>query len=147
MRRVQCRACGVKVEQVPWAAGKHTLTRAYMLHLAHWARKLSWQETARSFRTSWEKVCHAVEYVVQWGLEHRQLDSVKAIGVDEIAYGRGHQYLTLVYQIESGCTRLLWVGKERTTRELRAVLHHASARSWRPRSSSSARTCGSPIWT
>ena len=48
MRRVQCRACGVKVEAVPWAAGKHTLTRAYMLHLAHWARKLSWQETAYS---------------------------------------------------------------------------------------------------
>ena len=46
MRRVQCRACGVKVEQVPWATGKHTLTRAYMLHLAHWARKLSWKETA-----------------------------------------------------------------------------------------------------
>ena len=114
MRRVQCRSCGVKVEQVPWAAGKHTLTQAYMLHLAHWARKLSWQETARSFRTSWEKVCHAVEYVVQWGLEHRELAAIKAIGVDEIAYGSGHQYLTLVYQIEAGCTRLLWVGKERT---------------------------------
>ena len=32
----------VKVkEQVPWAMGKHTLTEAYMLFLAHWARKLS----------------------------------------------------------------------------------------------------------
>jgi transposase len=48
-RQVQCTGCGVKVEQVPWAMGKHTLTRAYMLYLAHWARKLSWQETARSF--------------------------------------------------------------------------------------------------
>ena len=27
MRRVQCAACGVKVEEVPWAMGKHTLTR------------------------------------------------------------------------------------------------------------------------
>lgn len=61
MRRVECTDCGVKVEQVPWAMGKHTLTRAYMLYLAHWARKLSWQETARSFHTSWEKVCQAVE--------------------------------------------------------------------------------------
>lgn len=52
---------------------------------------------------------------MQWGLEHRQLAPVRAIGVDEIQYGRGHQYLTLVYQIESSCTRLLWVGKERTT--------------------------------
>ena len=40
MRRVQCRQCGVKVEQVPWAMGKHSLTKAYMLYLAHWARKL-----------------------------------------------------------------------------------------------------------
>jgi hypothetical protein len=30
MRRVQCRLCGVKVEQVPWAVGKHSLTKAYM---------------------------------------------------------------------------------------------------------------------
>ena len=114
MRRVQCRTCGVKVEQVPWGAGKHTSTQAYMMYLAHWARKLSWQETARSFRTSWDKVCDAVEYVVQWGLEHREIESVRAIGVDEIAYGRGHTYLSLVYQIETGATRLLWVGKERT---------------------------------
>lgn len=114
MRRVECRGCGVKVEEVPWGIGKHTLTRAYMLYLAHWAKKLSWLETARSFHTSWEKVCHAVEYVVQWGLEHRQLGPIRAIGVDEIAYGRGHNYLTLVYQIEAGCVRLLWVGKERT---------------------------------
>ena len=115
MRRVQCGTCGIKVEQVPWAMGKHTLTHAYMLYLAHWARKLSWQETARSFHTSWEKVGHAVEYVVQWGLSHRQLGVIRAIGVDEIQYGRGHAYLTLVYQIEAGCVRLLWVGKERTS--------------------------------
>lgn len=56
----------------------------------------------------------AVEYVVQWGLEHRELGTIRAIGVDEIAYGKGHQYLTLVYQIEAGCVRLLWVGQERT---------------------------------
>ncbi len=114
MRRVQCRDCGVRVEQVPWARGKHTLTEAYMLFLAHWARKLSWTETAQAFHTSWDQVCQAVEYVVQWGLEHRTLVSIRAIGVDEIQYGRGHQYLTLVYQIEAHCIRLLWVGQERT---------------------------------
>jgi transposase len=115
MRRVDCRACGVRVEAVPWGVGKHQLTKAYMLFLAHWARQLSWQETARSFRSSWDKVCQSVEYVVQWGLEHRQLGPIAAIGVDEIQYARGHKYLTLVYQIEQESTRLLWVGRERTT--------------------------------
>jgi transposase len=85
-----------------------------MLFLAHWARKLSWQETAVAFRTSWDKVCQAVEYVVAWGLEHRHLEAIQAIGVDEIQYAKGHKYLTLVYQIEQGCTRLLWIGKDRT---------------------------------
>jgi len=115
MRRVDCRRCGaVVVEEVPWGDGKRTLTRAYMLFLARWARRLSWKETAQAFRTSWDKVFDAVEHVVAWGLEHRQLGQIDAIGVDEIQYAKGHKYLTLVYQIDLGVTRLLWVGKERT---------------------------------
>jgi len=114
MRRVQCRHCGVKVESVPWAIGKHSLTKGYMLYLAHWARKLSWKETASSFGTTWDQVCHAVEYVVQWGLAHRELGTLRAIGVDEIHIGKSHKFLTLVYQIEADCVRLLWVGRDRT---------------------------------
>src|ERR1700759_3071039 len=117
MRRVNCRRCGiVAVEEVPWGDGKRTLTKAYMLFLARWARRLSWKETAEAFRTSWEKVFDAVEHVVAYGLEHRSLGEIDAIGVDEIQYARGHKYLTLVYQIDLDVTRLLWVGQERTNR-------------------------------
>lgn len=144
MRRVDCRrGGGVKVEDVPWGIGKHTLTKAYLLHLAHWARKLSWQETARSFHTSWEKVTQAVEWVVQWGLAHRTLSPIRAIGVDEIQYGRGHPYLTLVYPIQAQCVRLLWVGKERATesferfftligKELAAKVEFVCSDMWKP---------------
>ena len=55
-----------------------------------------------------------MEHVVSWELEHRKLGQMDAIGVDEIQYAKGHKYLTLVYQIDIGITRLLWVGKERT---------------------------------
>jgi transposase len=121
MRRVQCGRCGgVLVEEVPWGDGKRQSTKAHMLFLARWARRLSWQETAESFHTSWDKVRDAVEYVVQWGLEHRTLAPVRAIGVDEIQYAKGHKYLTLVYQIDQGMTRLLWVGKERTIASFQA---------------------------
>jgi transposase len=152
MRRVECRRCGVKVEEVPWGIGKHTLTKAYMLYLAQWARKLSWQETARSFHTSWEKVSQAVEWVVQWGLAHRTLGPLRALGVDEIQYGRGHQYLTLVYQIEADCIRLLWVGRERTTesfekfftligKELAARVEFVCSDMWKPYLQLIARHC------
>ena len=44
MHRVSCRSCGVKVEMVPWASGKHQLTDTYAWFLAQWARRLSWKE-------------------------------------------------------------------------------------------------------
>src|SRR3989440_4178302 len=120
MRRVNCRRCGiVAVEEVPWGDGKRTLTKAYMLFLARWARRLSWKETAEAFRTSWDKVFDAVEHVVTFGLEHRVLGQIDAVGVDEIQYAKGHKYLTLVYQIDLDLTRLLWVGRERTIESFR----------------------------
>ena len=48
MRRVRCRRRGVRVEQVPWANGKHQLGKAYRQLLAHWDRKPSWKEVAES---------------------------------------------------------------------------------------------------
>ena len=122
MRRADCRGCGVRVEAVPWGVGKHQMTKAYMLFLAHWARKLSWQETAASFRSTWDKVCHSVEYVVQWGLEHRQLGPIGAIGVDEIQYAKGHKYLTLT----------------RSSSSARACYGSAGSGRWRASSSSSS---------
>src|ERR1700685_3083689 len=115
MRRVDCRRGeAVVVEEVPWGDGKRTLTKAYMLFLARWARRLSWKETAEAFHTSWDKVFDAVEHVVTFGLEHRVLGQIDAIGVDEIQCAKGHKYLTLVYQIDLDVTRLLWIGRERT---------------------------------
>jgi transposase len=42
--------------------------------------------------------------------------------VDEIQYAKGHKYLTLVYQIDFGMTRLLWIGKERTIEPFQGFL-------------------------
>jgi transposase len=122
LRRVDCPMCGVVVERVPWSDGKSRLTTAYQWFLAGWARRLSWHETARVFHTTWEHVRNSVRHAVRWGLVHRDLSGVKAIGVDEIQWRRGHHYLTLVYQIDAGCRRLLWVGRERTEQTLRRGL-------------------------
>jgi transposase len=118
MRRVDCPRCGVTVEMVPWAEGKGHLTHAYAVFLARWARRLSWQDVASIFKTSWENVCRSVAWVVEYGLRHRSLDGITAIGVDEIQFQKGHRYLTVVYQIDQGCRRLLWVGRDRTAKTL-----------------------------
>jgi len=117
-RRVNCPACGVVVEHIPWSDGKCRQTKEYRWFLARWGRRLSWQEVANIFHTTWDTVHRSVEYAVLWGLAHRDESGVEAIGIDEIQYQRGHRYLTLVYQIDSGCRRLLWVAKDRTENAL-----------------------------
>ena len=91
-------------------------------------------------------------YVVQWGLEHRELGTLRAIGVDEIHIGQSHKFLTLVYQIEADCVRLLWVGKDRTMnsfekffniigQELAGKVEFVCSDMWRPYLEMIARHC------
>ncbi|MBN2263661.1 MAG: ISL3 family transposase, partial [Prolixibacteraceae bacterium] len=118
MRRVNCHKCGVKIEQVPWAKGKSPTTITYTWFLARWAKMLSWSDTAKMFKTSWSTVFNSVEMAVEWGRAMLSLENVSAIGVDEIKWQRGHKYLTVVYQIDEGMRRLLWVGDKRKVKTL-----------------------------
>lgn len=113
-RRVACDRCGVRVERLPWSSGKERTTKSFQWFLSGWARRLSWQETATLFGTSWDTVRRAVKMAVCWGIRHRDLEGIESIGVDEVAYRKGHKYVTLVYQIDRGARRLLWAGEGRT---------------------------------
>ena len=124
-RRVECTEHGVVVEHIPWSDGKRPVTCAMMGFLARWARRLSWRETAQVFQTSWEAVYRSVEWFVQWGLAHRKLQGVESLGVDEIHWGHGlraDNFLTVIYQIDAHCRRLLWVGRRRSQATLRRGL-------------------------
>jgi transposase len=131
MRRVDCSGCGVKVERVPWAEGKSPITTSYAWFLAGWAKRMSWKEVAEAFRTSWDSVYRAVGLAVAWGLRHRDLDGIEAIGVDEVLWHRGHKFLTVVYQIDAHCRRLLWVGRDRKSETLEAFFDSFGERAQR----------------
>jgi len=122
-RRVICPAHGIKVELMPWGFGKEQMTISYQVYLARWARRLSWKETADIFKTSWDSIFRAVQFVVDYGLANRNLDGVTEIGVDEISVFKGHKYLTLVYQINADVRRLIWCGPERRVKTLLRFFH------------------------
>jgi transposase len=110
MRRVNCKECGVTTERIPWACGKNQHTYSFRLFLATWAKRLSCKETACVFSTSWDSVYRAVQWVVHWGIAHRELSGIESIGFDEIQHRRGHHYLTLGYRKASGCGPKLQTG-------------------------------------
>ena len=118
MRRVACPRRGVRVEALPWATGKHRLTDVYAQLLAAWAKRLSWLEVAEASPRSWDTAYRAVGMAVDWGLAHRDLTNIKAVGVDEVSRRSGQRYLTRVHRIDGHSRRLLWVGRERKAKTL-----------------------------
>jgi transposase len=104
---------------------------------------MSWTDVARAFATSWDTVFRAVEMAVDWGRKHVDLSGITALGVDELAWAHGQQYMTVVYQIDEGCRRLLWIGKGRQLKTLlrffrwfgkerSAKLHFVCSDMWKP---------------
>jgi hypothetical protein len=65
-----------------------------------------------------QTVFRSVRYAVPRGIAHNSWETVAAIGIDEIAWKKGHKYLTLLYQINEGGRRRLFVALERTKESL-----------------------------
>ena len=149
-RRVDCVACGVKVEWMPWSdpGGKRPMTIALAVFLSTWAKRLSWVETARIFSVSWEAVYRSVASAVGEGLSRRDLRGITAIGVDEVAYAKGHRYATLVYQLTEGQRRLLFVSEGRSAKSLLRffVMLRGAGRGWSVDLSASIDFVCSDMW-
>jgi transposase len=119
MRRLDCPSCGrIQVERVPWSQSKRPISKAYECFLACWAQRLSWKEVSEAFWVSWDCVFRSVKTVVDDGLAQRDLRGIEAIGVDEVAYAKGHHYATLVYQLDGDSRRLLHVAEGRKAKSL-----------------------------
>lgn len=117
MRRLQCPRCGIVVESVPWSSGKSPLTISYAWFLSQWAKLLSLKEVSRKFNLSWHYVFTSVSMAVTWGREHMDLTNINALGIDEIHWAK-NSFMTLVYQIDNHCKRLLWCGENRTQKTI-----------------------------
>jgi transposase len=110
--RVDCRACGrVRTEQVPWARPGARFTKDLEDLIAWLCQRTDKSSVCRLVRVSWEAVQAVVMRVVAEHLDDRRVDEVFNIGVDEISYKRGRQYLTVVADHDTG--RVLHVAKGR----------------------------------
>jgi transposase len=116
--RVDCRRCGrVRTEQVPWARPGARLTRDLEGVIAWLAQRTDKTSICRLLRVSWQTVHRTVARVVADHLDDTRLDNLYRLGVDEIAYKRGHHYLTVIANHDNG--RVVWVSKGRN----HSVLH------------------------
>jgi transposase len=114
--RIRCKRHGVLVAAVPWARHGSGFTREFEDQVAWLAVQTSKTAVAELMRIAWRTVGSIIARV--WAdidaLGDR-LDGLTRIGIDEISYKRGHRYLTVVVDHDTG--RLVWAapGRDRTT--------------------------------
>jgi transposase len=113
IRRLFCRNCGtVRTEKVPWARPGARHTHDFEDTVAWLTQRMDKTAVAELMRCSWEAVDRIAARVVGDHLVDARLNGLRRIGVDEISYKRGHQYLTVVADHDSG--RVVWVGVGRS---------------------------------
>jgi len=111
--RLDCRACRrVRTEQVPWARAGARHTRDFEDVVGWLAQRTDKTTVSKLMGCSWETVDHVAARLVEEHLNDARLNSLYRIGVDEISYKRGHRYLTVVADHDTG--NVVWVSTERT---------------------------------
>jgi transposase len=135
--RVRCPQHGVVVAAVPWARPGARCTRAFEDTCAWLAAHAAFTVIAALLRVSWRTVAAVVTRVVaELAGKTDRLDGLRRIGIDEIAHRRGHRYLTVVVDHDTG--RLVWAAAGRNSETVRsffdalgprrsALLTHVSA--------------------
>jgi transposase len=110
--RVRCPDHGVVVAQLPWARHGARHTRAFDDQVAWLAVHTSKTAVTELMRVAWRTVGAVVARVVADSREAVDpLDGLRRIGIDEISYKRGHRYITVVVDPDSG--RLVWAAPGR----------------------------------
>ena len=118
LRRLNCPAHGVLVEQVPFARHRSGLTRDFEDLVAYFATKTDKTAITRILRIDWDTVGRACERVVADGLDPGRLDGLVNIGVDEVSWRKHHRYLTLVTDHAAG--KIVWGAEGKDTATLDA---------------------------
>ena len=114
--RVRCRDHGVTVAAVPWARHGAGHTRAFDDQVAWLVTHTSKTAVVALMRIAWRTVGAIAARVVADAREVRDpFDGLERIGIDEISYRRGHRYLMVVVDHDTG--RLVWAkaGHDRPT--------------------------------
>lgn len=116
--RVSCREHGVVVAQVPWARHGAGHTYAFDEQVAWLATQASKTTVTHLMRIAWRTVGSIIARVwIDTESLHDRFAGLRRIGIDEISYKRGHRYLTIVVDHDSG--RLVWAAAGRDKATLR----------------------------
>lgn len=101
--RVSCQEHGVVTLGVPWAEPGSGFTALFEALIIDWLKEASISAVARQFQMSWNAIDGVMQRAVRRGLARREQQAPTHLSVDETAYRKGHDYVTVVTDQDRGC--------------------------------------------
>ena len=110
--RLACQDCGlVRQAAVGFAEPRRTYTKSFERYALELSRHMTIKDVACHLGVSWDVVKEIQKKSLQRRFDKPRLKHVKQIAIDEISTGKGHQYVTIVLDLESGAVLHVGQGK------------------------------------
>jgi transposase len=111
--RSQCEQCGVLTVAVPWADKHSRFTLLFECFAIEVIQACSNVKSAASLLgINWKSAHTIMKRAVDRGMAAREVAPIRYVGIDEKSFGKGHDYVSIMTDIEN--SRVLEVEPERT---------------------------------
>jgi transposase len=110
--RVECRTCGVARQvEIPFAEFRRSYTKSFERYVLELSRSMTIRDVARHLDISWDLVKEIPKRDLSRRYSKPKLKHLRRIAIDEIAIAKGHKYLTVVMDLDSGAVVFVGDGK------------------------------------
>ena len=110
--RVECQACGrVRQVKVPFADPRRSYTKSFERYVLELSRRMTIKDVAHHLDVGWDMVKDIQKRDLSRRYAKPKLKHLRALAIDEIAVARGHRYLTVVMDLDSGAVVFVGDGK------------------------------------
>ena len=110
--RVECLACGVvRQVKVPFADARRSYTSAFERYALELSRRMTIRDVAMHLDVSWDVIKDIQKRDLSRRYAKPKLKHLRRIAIDEIAVAKGHRYLTVVLDLDSGAVVFVGDGK------------------------------------
>ena len=121
LHRLFCKSCqALQLEPILLADPKKHWAKALGRYIVDLLRHTTVENVAQHLGMSWDTVKDIHLWALRRKYARRKLSHLKYLGVDEVAVKKGHSYLTVVVDLETGA--VVWVAPDRTTESLEVFL-------------------------
>ena len=121
LHRLLCRSCGaLKLEPLLVSFPRKRWTKVLGRYVVELIKRATVEDVARHLGMSWDTVKEIHTWALESKFKRRRIKHLKYLGVDELSISKGHRYLTIVVDLESG--QVVWVAKGRKASSLEPFL-------------------------